>query len=86
MKIEFMKLESISQEPAIAANKTITIATFKEVESSCILARQAIDALGRPGKDSDLEMMGGEGNWTIMWSKPQLTLEEATQLLQQAIA
>ncbi|MBP0017260.1 MAG: hypothetical protein J7647_06830 [Cyanobacteria bacterium SBLK] len=81
-----MKLESIARELDIDTNSTITIATISDVPSSCILARQAIEVLGRPGKDSDLEMMGGDGTWTLVWSKPQLTLEDATHLLEQAIA
>ena len=81
-----MKLESINQEPITDTNEIITRATIGEVASSCILARQIIDVLGRPGRDNDLEMMGGNGTWTIMWSEPQLTLEEATHLLNRAIA
>ncbi|MEM9543386.1 MAG: hypothetical protein AAGA60_28325 [Cyanobacteria bacterium P01_E01_bin.42] len=81
-----MRLKSIRQEPAIETDGVVTIATISDVPSSCILARQAIEVLGRPGKDSDLEMMGGDGTWMIIWSKPQLTLEESTRLLEQAIA
>jgi hypothetical protein len=78
--------QPVYQEFAIDIERTITSVTISEVSSYCILARQAIDVLGRPGKDSDMQMSGADGTWTIVWSKPQLTLEEATHLLNQAIA
>lgn len=44
-----------------------------------------IDALGRPGVDSDMEMMRANSTWTVVWSKPQLTLAQATHLVNQVI-
>ncbi|MDJ0704451.1 MAG: hypothetical protein QNJ46_14295 [Leptolyngbyaceae cyanobacterium MO_188.B28] len=42
-----MKLESIHQEPMIDTNRVITRAVVNEVESHCILARQAKDAIAQ---------------------------------------
>ena len=81
-----MKLDSIYQEPMIDADGMITSAVIKDVASNCILARQLINVLGRPGVDNDMEMIGTDGTWTIVWTEPQLTLEEATHRVNQAIA
>ena len=81
-----MKLESIHQERAIDTHRTIFKVVVGEVDSYCILARQMIQVLGRPGTDNDMEMLGANGTWTIVWTEPQLTLEEATRLMERAIA
>lgn len=81
-----MKLESVNQEPLIDTDQIITRVVINEVTSHCILARQIINVLGRPGLDNDMEMLGSNGTWTIAWTEPQLTLEEATHLVNQAIA
>lgn len=81
-----MKLESVSQMPIDDSDFLLTTAIIGEVSSSCILARQMIDALGRPGIDSDMEMLGTNPTWTITWTQPSLTLEQATNLMSQAIA
>lgn len=81
-----MKLESIHQELLDDTNRMITRVVIKDVTSNCILARQMIDVLGRPGTENDMEMIGTNGTWTIVWTEPQLTLEEATHRVNQAIA
>ncbi|MEO0536268.1 MAG: hypothetical protein AAF215_20640 [Cyanobacteria bacterium P01_A01_bin.123] len=81
-----MKLESISQESLIDTDRVLTRVVVTGVVSNCILARQMINVLGRPGVNSDMEMIGTNDTWTIVWTEPQLTLEEATHLMNQAIA
>ena len=81
-----MKLASINQEPLPDSSQIMTRAVITEVASNCILARQLIDVLGRPGVDTDMEMLGTNGTWTIVWTEPQLTLAEATHRMNQAIA
>ena len=81
-----MKLESIHQELLDDTTRMITRVVIKDVASNCILARQMIDVLGRPGTENDMEMIGTNGTWTIVWTEPQLTLEEATHRVNQAIA
>lgn len=81
-----MKLESISQAPLEDSDRMLTTIVVEEVESSCILARQMIDVLGRPGVDNDMQMLGANDTWTIVWTTPQLTLAQATHLVNQTIA
>lgn len=81
-----MKLDAIHQEPLIGTDRVITRVVLTGVVSNCILARRMIQILGRPGTDSDMEMIGTNDTWTIVWSQPHYTLEEATDLVNQAIA
>lgn len=81
-----MKLESIHQEVVSDTDRVITSAVIDGVHSHCILARQMITLLGRPGVDNDMEMLGTNDTWTIIWSKPHHTLQEAINLVSQAIA
>ncbi|MEO1403695.1 MAG: hypothetical protein AAFV72_20955 [Cyanobacteria bacterium J06635_1] len=81
-----MKLESIDQDLMTDTNQVITRVVLNGVASHCSLARQLIDVLGRPGIDNDMEMLGTNSTWTIVWSEPSHTLEEATHLINQAIA
>lgn len=80
-----MKLESINQEAIADTNEIITMAVVSEVISPCLLSRRMIDILGRPTVDNDMEILGSNDTYTIMWTQPQLTLEEATFVLNQAI-
>lgn len=81
-----MKLESIRQEFISDTNTVITSAVINNVDSHCILARKIITVLGRPGVDNDLDMIGTNDTWTIVWTEPHHTLEEVTYLVNQAIA
>jgi len=81
-----MKLKSVSQVPLDGSDRVLTTAIVEEVQSSCILARQTLDVLGRPGADNDLEMLGSGRTWMLAWTEPQLTLARATRLMEQAIA
>ena len=82
-----MELKSINQELMIDinidANRVITKAVINEVARHYILARQMINVLGHP---NDMEMIGTNDTWTIIWTEPQLTLEQAAHLVNQAIA
>ncbi len=81
-----MKLRSISQIPLVDTDRVITEVVIQDVTSHCILVRQLIDGLGRPGVDTDMEMVGADSTWTLVWTQPQMTLEQATCLVKQAIA
>ncbi|MEM9006419.1 MAG: hypothetical protein AAGE59_23195 [Cyanobacteria bacterium P01_F01_bin.86] len=81
-----MKLESIHQETIAGTDQVITTAIVSQVISPCLLTRRLIDILGRPTVDNDLEMLGVNDTCTIVWSWPQLTLQEATLVLNQAVA
>jgi hypothetical protein len=81
-----MQLSSIFQDPIAGSDEFVTTAVITEVASHCILARQLIDGLGKPPIHSDMEMLGSDGTWTIVWTRPQLTLAAATALLHQVLS
>ena len=81
-----MKLESIHQEAISGTDQVITTAVISQVISSCLLTRRLIDILGRPTVDNDMEMLGVNDTCTIVWTQPQLTLKEATFVVNQAIS
>lgn len=81
-----MRIQSIAQEAIADSDDVLTIAIVTNVTSHCILARQLIDVLGKPPVHSDLEILGSDDTWTIVWSRPQLTLDAATAAINQALA
>lgn len=87
-----MRIESIEQEyisldqnetdsEAIIATKVI----LDGVSSPCILSRLMIEALGRPGKDNDMELINSGERCIVIWTQPQLSLEAAQNLIKSAI-
>lgn len=64
----------------------VTRVTITEVESPCILSRQLIAALGRPGRDSDLQFFTQGNQCIVMWTQPQLSLERAEAVISEAIS
>lgn len=81
-----MQVKTILQEAIADSDDVFTIATITNVTSHCTLARQLMDVLGKPPVHSDLEILGGDGTWTVAWSQPQMTLDAATAALHQALA
>ena len=88
-----MRIESIEQNPIGSLDETqpdggtilVTKVVFSEVDSLCILSRLLIDVLGRPGKDSDMELITTGNSCIVVWTQPQLSLEVAENLIQTAI-
>jgi hypothetical protein len=88
-----MKIESIEQEyltePAEAPLGSdpilCTEVIISEVASPCILSRLMINALGRPGIDTDMELMSGGDRCIICWTQPQLSLDAVKAKLERAI-
>lgn len=76
-----MNIELIDQEPINEHDTVITKVVLSQVESQCILSRLAIEALGRPGVDTDLQFFGSGDSWTLMWTYPTLTLEATRTLV-----
>ncbi len=81
-----MKIASIDQEPIDGTDEVMTRVVMTEVASQCILARLMIKALGRPGLDNDMELVGSGEEWEILWTQPKLTIEETRELVALAIA
>ena len=81
-----MKIASIEQEPIDGTDEVMTRVVMTEVASQCILTRLMIKALGRPGLDNDMELVGSGEEWEILWTHPQLSIEETQELVEQAIA
>ena len=81
-----MKIQSINHEPINGTEMVMTTIVINEVTSQCILARLIIDALGRPGIDNDLEMLGSGDTWTIIWTQHQTMIDNSRELIMQAIA
>lgn len=81
-----MEIESIHHEPIENTNSVTTTVVIKKVPSQCILARLIIDALGRPGIDNDLEMIGSGDTWTIIWTQPSTSREQTQARILKAIA
>ncbi len=86
ISINSMHLESIHHEPIDGTDKILTTVVINQVPSQCILARLIIDALGKPGIDNDLEILGSGDTWTIMWSQPQVMMGSTEALITQAIS
>jgi hypothetical protein len=81
-----MNIESIEQEPIDNTDAVMTRVVVNGVASQCILVRLIIDALGRPGVDNDLEFFGSGDRWIVVWTHPQLTVDETRELVGSAIA
>ncbi|GET42891.1 hypothetical protein [Microseira wollei] len=81
-----MKIASIDQEPIDGTDEVMTRVVMTEVASQCILARLMIKALGRPGLDNDMEIVGSGEQWEILWTQPKLTIDETRELVALAIA
>lgn len=80
-----MKIQSINHEPIEGTDTVMTTVVIDEVTSQCILARLMIDALGRPGIDNDMEMLGSGDTWTILWNQPKEMMDKTRELLTKAI-
>lgn len=88
-----MKIESIEQEYLTESTEAklgsdpilLTEVIISEVASPCILSRLMINALGRPGIDTDMEVMSGGDRCIICWTQPQLSLEVVKARLERAI-
>jgi len=81
-----MKIESIEQELIEGTKTILTRVTLNQVNSPCVLSRLMIDSLGKPGIDNDLELLGSGSQWEVVWSEPQLTIEQTRKLISQAIS
>ena len=81
-----MRIESIEQELIEGTKTILTRVTLNQVNSPCILSRLMIDSLGKPGIDNDLELLGSGSQWELVWSEPQLTIEQTRKLISQAIS
>lgn len=80
-----MKIESIDQEPLEGTEIILTQVVMSAVSNQCILIRLMIDALGRPGVDSDLEVFASGDRWIVTWTRPELTLNETRALISRTI-
>ncbi|MEL7039309.1 MAG: hypothetical protein AAFO04_27405 [Cyanobacteria bacterium J06592_8] len=88
-----MKITSIEQEYITNPNENQTdreaiLATkiiFDGVSSPCILSRLMIEALGRPGKDNDMELLNSGERCIVVWTQPQLSLEATQNLINSVI-
>lgn len=92
MKIASIEQEWLADEDMEAAEDlvseaiVVTRVTIAEVESPCILSRLLISALGRPGTDSDMQLLTSGDQCVVLWTRPQLSLETAQALIHQAIS
>ena len=80
-----MKIESIEQETIEGTETMLTRVKFDRVNSSCILSRLMIAALGKPGIDNNLQILGFESQWEVIWTEPKLTIEQTRELITQAL-
>lgn len=80
-----MQIEDIYQENLMEFDATMTTVVIDQVDSQCTLARLLIKAIGRPGVDTDMELIGSGSRWTVMWTRPLLSVEETAAMVQQAI-
>ena len=80
-----MNIDFIEQEAIADTNTVITTVVISAVTSQCVLARQMIDVLGRPGIDNDMEFVGSGDRWVISWTKPNLTINATKALVNKAI-
>ncbi|MGE5655189.1 MAG: hypothetical protein ACM37W_00985 [Actinomycetota bacterium] len=80
-----MNIESIVQETIADTDTVMTIVVISAVTSQCVLARQMIDVLGRPGRDNDMEFVGSGERWMISWTQPNLTLKATQALVTKAL-
>ncbi|MDJ0632009.1 MAG: hypothetical protein QNJ34_02345 [Xenococcaceae cyanobacterium MO_188.B29] len=81
-----MKIESIEQELIEGTKTILTRVTINQVNSSCVLSRLIIDTLGKPGIDNDLRLLGSGSEWEVVWTEPQLTMEQTREIISQAIS
>ena len=81
-----MKVTSIHHEPINGTDTVMTTVVINQVPSQCILARLLINALGRPGIDNDLEMIGSGDTWTIIWTQSAELIDNTMTLMMEAIA
>ncbi|EAW38607.1 hypothetical protein [Lyngbya sp. PCC 8106] len=88
-----MRVESIEQEYMTNSDENLTNSEavlvtkviFEGVDSPCILSRLMIEALGRPGKDNDMEFLNSGERCIVVWTHPQLSLEATQNLVNSAI-
>ena len=81
-----MQIELIDQQVMEGFDRPINRVILNQVDSPCILSRLLTKALGRPGIDTDMELVGGGMRWTIMWTEPEFDLPEIRELIMNAIA
>lgn len=81
-----MKIESITHESIDGTDTVITTVVIHEVVSQCILARLMIQALGRPGIDNDMELLGSGDKWAIVWTQSKLTINNTKDLVTKALS
>lgn len=89
-----MRIVSIKQEYITNPNENqtdaetilVTKVIIDGVSSPCILSRLMIEALGRPGKENDMELLNSGGRCLVIWTQPQLGLEAVENLINRAIA
>lgn len=81
-----MQIQAITQEAIADTDEILTRVVINQVASQCILVRLMMKALGRPGVDNDMEIMGAGDEWIFLWTQPQLTIEQTRELITGAIA
>lgn len=80
-----MYIESIQQESMSETGEVFTRVTLGGVTNQCILTRLLIKALGRPGTDNDMAFAIADNQCIIVWTHPQLTLSEVSEVISKAI-
>ncbi len=80
-----MKIESIEQQLIEGTETILTRVTLNQVSSPCILSRLMMDTLGKPGIDNDLEFLGSGSQWEVVWTEPELTIEQTREIINRAI-
>lgn len=80
-----MNIESIEQEAIADTDTVMTTVAIGAVTSQCVLVRQMIDVLGRPGIDNDMEFVGAGERWVISWTQPNLTISATEALVNKAL-
>ncbi|MEA5497288.1 hypothetical protein VB834_14150 [Limnoraphis robusta Tam1] len=89
MRIESIEQKYITNPNDNQTNSEAILATqviFDGVSSPCILSRLMIEALGRPGKDNDMELVNSGERCIVIWTQPQLSLEVVQNIIHNAIA
>ncbi|WP_013323322.1 hypothetical protein [Gloeothece verrucosa] len=80
-----MQIESTTQETINGTELVLTTVVLNQVSSHCILTRLLINALGRPGVDNDMELVGAGDRWIITWTHPQFTVAQTQALIEKAL-
>ncbi|MDJ0595699.1 MAG: hypothetical protein QNJ72_37900 [Pleurocapsa sp. MO_226.B13] len=80
-----MKIESIEQQLIEGTETILTRVMLNQVSSPCILSRLMMDTLGKPGIDNDLEFLGSGSQWEVVWTEPELTIEQTREIINRAI-